>query len=61
MIDDITINFLFFGNFTSMKDIRRKWNPMVDLSIFTSNIKNISGVITIGYNQVCSQTFSFDK
>ena len=58
MIDDITIDFWFFGNFTSIKDIRKKWNPMFDLSIFTSNIKNISEVITIDYNQVCSKTFS---
>ena len=57
LIDNITIDFWFFGNFTSMKDIKRKWNVMVDLSIFISNLKNISGVITIDYNQVCKKNF----
>ena len=26
LIDDIVINFLYFGNFASIKDIRRKCN-----------------------------------
>ena len=30
---------------------------MVDLSIFISNLKNISGVITIDYNQACRKNF----
>ena len=35
-----------------MKDIRRKCNPMMNLSKFTSNKKILSGVITLVYNQV---------
>ena len=45
-IKDIAINLLFFRNFASMKDIRRKCNSMVDLSKFTSNKKILSNVIT---------------
>ena len=30
LIDDIAIDFLSFENFASMKDIRRKYNPIVD-------------------------------
>ena len=41
LIDDIVINFLSSWNFESMKGIRRKFNPKVDLSKFTSNTKNI--------------------
>ena len=42
-------------NLTSMKDIRIKYKPMVDLSKFASNKKILSGVVTLGYNQVyCS-------
>ena len=48
--------FYFFENFASMKDIRRKYNLMIDLSKFTPNNKILSGVVTLGYNQVCSQS-----
>ena len=41
-----------------MKNIRRKYNLMVDLSKFTSDKKILGGVITISYNIVCSQTLS---
>ena len=34
-----------------MRDIRRRYNPMVDLSKFTSNKKILSKVVTLGYNQ----------
>ena len=45
LIDDIALDFLCSWNFTSMKDIRRKYSLMVDLSKFTFNKKNIlSGV-----------------
>ena len=43
-IDDITIDFYFSKNFTSMKDIRKRY-PMVDLSKFTSNKKILSNVV----------------
>ena len=35
VIDNITINFRSFRNFTSMKDLKSKYNSMVDLSKFT--------------------------
>ena len=31
LIDDIAIDFLFYRNFASMEDIRRKYDPMVNL------------------------------
>ena len=52
MIDDIAINILFVINFASMKDIRRKCNPIMDLSKFTFNKKIQSEVVALGYNQV---------
>ena len=52
LINDIPIDFCSFGNFASLKDIRRKCNRMMNLSKFTSNKKILSGVITIVYNQV---------
>ena len=63
MSNSIAIYFLFYWNFTSMEDIRRKCNPIVDLSKFTSNKKYIyiyilSGFVGLVYNQVCCQTLS---
>ena len=49
-IDDIAIDFQFSINFTSMKDIRRKCKPIVDLLKFTSNKKILSKVIVLRYN-----------
>ena len=49
LIDDIDIDIWYFGNFASMKDIRRKCNLMMDLSKFTFNKKILSRV------QVCNQ------
>ena len=37
VIDDIVIDFLCLKNFASMKDVRRKYNPMIDSSKFTYN------------------------
>ena len=37
-------------NFASMKNIRRKCNPIVDLSKFTFNKKILSEVVTLDYN-----------
>ena len=53
-LDEITIDLWFYWIFASMKDIRRKCNPMVDLSKFTSNKKKKSGVVV----QVCYQILS---
>ena len=39
-----------------MKNIRRKYNQMVDLSKFISKKKILSGVVAIYYNQVYNQT-----
>ena len=35
LIDDINIDIWFYGNFASIEDIRRKYNPIVNLSKFT--------------------------
>ena len=56
LIDDIVIDFWSFTNFISMKNIRRKYNQMVDLSKFISKKKILSGVVAIYYNQVYNQT-----
>ena len=37
-----------------MEDIRKKCNPIVDLSKFTSNKKILSKVVVLRYNQFCS-------
>ena len=60
LIDNIVTNFLFYGNFASMKNIIKKCNPIVNFSKFTSNKKILSGVvIAIGYKLIRSQTFFF--
>ena len=59
MINYIGIDFWSSRNFASMKDIRRKCNPMVDLSKFTSNKKILSEIVALGYKQVCNQTLSY--
>ena len=38
MIDDIAIDLWYFLNFANIEDIRKKCNPMVNLSQFTSKI-----------------------
>ena len=58
LIDDITIDFGYSWNFASMEDIRRKYNPMVNFSQFTSNKKILSKVIVLVYNQICCQILS---
>ena len=45
LVDDITIDFLSFGNFASMKNIKRKYIPMMDLLKFTFNKKILSKVV----------------
>ena len=39
-----------------MKDIRRKYNPIVDLSKFTSNKKILNKIVVIDYKLVSTQT-----
>ena len=53
LIDDIVIDFWSSKNFTNMEVevLRRKCNPMVDLSKFSSNKKILSRVIVSCYNQ----------
>ena len=46
---------LIFNFLKSMIDIRRRYNPIVNLSKFTSNKKILSKV---GYNQFCGLTLS---
>ena len=41
LIDDLTINLWSYWNFASMKQIRRKCNPIVNFTKFTSNKKYI--------------------
>ena len=50
IIDDTAIDFYFFRNFASVEDIRRRCNPIVDLSKFTSSKKIWNKVVTLGYN-----------
>ena len=52
MIDDITIDLQFFGNFASIENIRRKCNPKVDFSKFISNKKILIEVIALSYNKI---------
>ena len=47
LINDITIDLWPFWNFANMEDIRRKCNPMVNLSQFTSNKKILNGIIVL--------------
>ena len=61
LIDNIFIDFWSFGNFVTMEDIKRKCNPMMDMSKFTSNKKILNGVVVLGYNQVCSPILSLSK
>ena len=49
------------GNFANIENIIRKCNIKVDLSKFTSNKKNLSRVVALGYNQICSQSLSICK
>ena len=49
-IDDIVIDLQFSRNFTSIEDIRRKCDPMVDLSKFISNKKILGKIVPLGYN-----------
>ena len=47
MIDDIVIDLWPFWNFKSTGDIKRKWNPIMDLSKFTSNKEILSRLVAL--------------
>ena len=49
LIDEKAISFLSFGKFASIEGIRKKGNPIVDLSKFTFNKKILSGVVIMDY------------
>ena len=53
-MDNKVIDLWSSKNFASMENMKRKCNPIVDLSKFTSNKKILSRVVTI-----CSQILSF--
>ena len=50
--------FWISENFASIKNIRRICYLIIDLSKFTFNKNLLSGVVGIGYNQVCIQTLT---
>ena len=58
LIDDIAIDLWSYWNFANMKDIRRKCNPMMNLSQFTLKKYILSGVVVLVYNQVCCPILS---
>ena len=62
LIDNIAIDLWSFWNFENMKNLRRKYNPMVNLSQFTSKKKKnlLSRVVVLVYNHVCCQILSKD-
>ena len=62
LIDNIAIDLWSFWNFANMKNLRRKYNPMVNLSQFTSKKKKnlLSRVVVLVYNHVCCQILSKD-
>ena len=49
-IDNIAIDLYSSRNLASMKDIRERCNPMVDLSKFTCNKKILNKIIILDYN-----------
>ena len=49
-IDNIAIDLNFLEKFSSMKDIKRKCNLMMNLSKFISNKKILSEIVTLSYN-----------
>ena len=58
MIYDIVIDLWSSRNFASMKDIKKKSDLMEDFLEFIFNKKILSGVVALGYNQICCQTLS---
>ena len=51
LINEKTIDIWFSKNFASMKDIRRKYNPVIDLSKFTvCGNKILNGIVQKKYH-----------
>ena len=50
LIDDITFYFWSSRNCANINDIRRKWDPTINLWKFTSDKKILIKVIVLGYN-----------
>ena len=46
-LDDKVINLGSFGNFVDLKDIKRKYNSMINLSKFISNKKILNEIIAL--------------
>ena len=57
MIDDIAIDYWFSENFASIENIKRKCNPIVDLSKFTFNKNILSEMVVLIYNQVLAKFY----
>ena len=53
MIDNIAIDFQSSENFASIKDIRKKCNPIVNLLKFIFNKKILNEIVVLSYNKVC--------
>ena len=49
--DDIVIDLLYSWNFTSITDIKRKYNSNVNLSKFTFNKNILSRALVLVYDQ----------
>ena len=70
-LDDKVINLGSFGNFVDLKDIKRKYNSMMNLSKFTSNKKILNEIValcsyvlkilSILKKKNCSQTLYYKK
>ena len=70
-LDDKVINLGSFGNFVDLKDIKRKYNSMMNLSKFTSNKKILNEIVALySYvlkilrilkKKICSQTLYYKK
>ena len=58
LIDDIANDLWPSLNFASIEDIRKNFNPIMDLSKFTFNEKILSGVVAFVYNQICCENLS---
>ena len=59
LIDNMVIDLWSFENFVSMEDIRRKYNPIVDLLKFIFNKKILSEIVALDYHKICCYTLSF--
>ena len=46
-LNDKVINLGSFGNFVDLKDIKRKYNSMINLSKFTSNKKILNEIVVL--------------